>query len=99
MRRIDKRRLRGQNLGLRLLQLRLVLVLLDREQQIALFDEGAVMEMLLLEIALDARDQLDRLTGRGVAGQLDIVGDGLRLAACTTGTVGGSLDELRVAPR
>ncbi len=75
---IDQRGLRGQNLGMRLLQLLLIGVLLHREQQIALFDERAVLVMQLFEIALDPGDELDRVDRRGVAGDHDIVGDRLQ---------------------
>jgi len=62
---------------LRLLQLVLVLVLLNGEEKVALFDELAVLVMKLLEIALDAGDQLDRLYGRGIAGNVDKAADTL----------------------
>ena len=76
-----ERGLRGEDLRLRLLQLILVLVLLDREQKVALFDELAVLVMDLFEIALDARDKLDGVHRGGVAGDHHIVGDTLRLWA------------------
>ena len=62
-------------LRLRLLQLRLVGVLLEREQQVALLDPLAVLEMDLLEVALDPRHQLHRGDGPRGAGELDMVGD------------------------
>ncbi len=76
---VEERRLRGQHLGLRLLQLIFVLVLLNREKEIAFLDPGAVLVMLLFEIAFDPGDELDRIDRRGVAGHLDIVGDVLDL--------------------
>jgi hypothetical protein len=51
-----ERGLRGEDLRLRLHQLILVLVLLDREQEVPFFDELAILVMDLSEIALDARD-------------------------------------------
>ena len=68
---IEQRGLLQLHLRLRLLQLILVLVLLDREQKIALLDERAVLVMDLVEIALDARDQLDRVDRSGIAGDLE----------------------------
>ncbi len=74
---IDQRRFRRRHLRLRLDQLCLVLVLLDREQQVALLDQRAIGKMDRVEIALDAGDQLDRIDRRGIAGQFDIIGDRL----------------------
>ena len=48
---------RGLELRLSRLKLGLVLVLLDGEQQVALLDDGAVLEMDLLEISRHAGDQ------------------------------------------
>ena len=78
--------MRGEHLGLGLRQLVLVLVLLDREQEVALVDESPVLVMELFEIALDPRDQLDRIDGSGIAG-IDIAADALRagVATCTGG--------------
>ena len=64
-------------LRLRLAELRLVLVLLDGEEQVALADRLAVLEMDALEVAGYARDQAHRIHRRGVAGQGDGLGDGL----------------------
>ena len=64
---------RGLELGLRLLKLGLVLVLLDDEEQIVLGDDGAVLEMDLLEIAGDARDQADLIDRRRIADDLQSV--------------------------
>jgi hypothetical protein len=41
-------------LRLRLLELRAILILLDREKQGAFFDLGAVHEVNLLQVSLDA---------------------------------------------
>ena len=68
----------ADDLRLRLQQLILVLVLLDREQKIAFFHRLAVLVVNLLEIALDASDQLDIVDRRGVAGDLDIIGHRLQ---------------------
>jgi hypothetical protein len=76
---ICQRGLSGEHLGLRLLQLILVLVLLDRKEKVALFDELAILVVDFLEIAFDTCDQLDRIYRRGIAGDLDIAADTLRL--------------------
>ena len=64
-------------LGLRLLQLCLVLVLLNREEQVALLDPGAVREVIFFEIPFHSRDKGNRVSWRGVAGKVEVVGDGL----------------------
>jgi hypothetical protein len=64
-------------MGPGLLQLILVLVLLDREQKIALFGKRPVLVMLLLQIPLDACNEFDRVYRRRVAGHLDGIGDAL----------------------
>ena len=61
------------------LQLRLVLVLLDGEQQVALLDDRAVLEMGLFEISRHAGDQRDLIDRRGVAGNFQRIADGLHL--------------------
>jgi len=58
---VGERRLSRKQLGLGLLQLVLVLVLLNREQKITLLDELPILVMDLVKIALDPRDQLDRI--------------------------------------
>ena len=74
---VGERRLLREKLGLRLLQLRLVLRLLHGEEKIAFFDQRAVLEVNLVEIAFDARDQLDDI-GRGRrTGDDDVVGHSL----------------------
>ena len=56
----ERRRLRA-DLRLRLHKLRLILILLNREKQIALFDDLAVLKMDFLEIAFNARNERDRV--------------------------------------
>ncbi|MGY4415560.1 hypothetical protein ACVWW4_007296 [Bradyrhizobium sp. LB7.1] len=73
--RLPERRLRTDLGGLRLLELELVGLGLDREQLGALFDEGAVRVVDRLQEALHARDEIDILDRRGVAGGLDIARD------------------------
>ena len=58
--------------GFRLRELRLVGVLLDHEQQIALFDRGAIHIFDLLEEALHARFELDLGNRSHIAGELGI---------------------------
>jgi hypothetical protein len=54
-------------------------ILLNRNQQIALPDQLPVGEMQLVQEAHDARDELDLVDGRGIAGDLKIVADCLDL--------------------
>jgi hypothetical protein len=77
---LERRPLR-EHLRFGLFQLRLVLILLDREEEIALLHARAVGEVDILEEALDARDDGDRVAGDGVAGEVEVVGDVLRLRA------------------
>ena len=55
----------------------LVRRLFDDEQQVALFDGGAIFEQDLFEIAVDASPQVDGRRGLGAADELDRIGDGL----------------------
>jgi serine/threonine protein kinase HipA of HipAB toxin-antitoxin module len=75
--RLRERRLLLRDRGLGELHVGFIRLRLDHEQQVTLFDDGAVLEVHGLEIAGDPRDQTDGVAGLGVAGQLDRVGDGL----------------------
>ena len=75
--RVVARRLGRIELRLGLLELVLVLVLLDGEQQVVLFDELAVLEMDLFQIARHSGDELDRVDRLGVAGDDQGVADRL----------------------
>jgi hypothetical protein len=57
--------------GLRLLELQLVGLGLDREQRRAFLHEGPVLIVDRLQNALHARDQIDALDRRGIAGGLE----------------------------
>ena len=61
--------------GLRLIELQLVGFGLDREQRGAFLHEGAVLVVDRLQEALHARDQIDILDRRGIAGRLQIARD------------------------
>ena len=61
---------------LRLFELELVGVGLDREQRGAFLDESAVLVIDRLQKALHARDQIDGLDRRGVAGGIEKTRDG-----------------------
>jgi hypothetical protein len=74
---INQRCLCGEHLGLSLLQLILILVLLDREEEVVLFDELAVLVMDLVQIALDARDQLHGIHSGSIPGHHHVIGDAL----------------------
>ena len=69
---VGLRSLVGFERGLGLIELRLIGVLLDDEQQIALFDRGPVDIFDLFEKALHARFELDLVERLGVAGELDV---------------------------
>jgi hypothetical protein len=76
-RRVAEGRLLRGDLRLGLLELCLVLLGLDREEEVALLHLRAVREVHLLEIALDARDERDRVRRGGVAGELEVARDRL----------------------
>ncbi len=59
-----------------LFELQLVGIGLDREQRGAFFHQGAVLIVDRLQDPLHARDQIDILDRRGVAGRLEIARDG-----------------------
>src|SRR5262249_25862937 len=69
------RRLRADFRSLRLLELQLVGLGLDREQRRASLDEGAVLVIDRGEEALHPRHQVDLLDRRGVAGRFQVSGD------------------------
>ena len=64
-------------LGLRLLQLCLVLVLLNGEEQVALLDPGTIRKVIFFEKPFYSRDKGNRVSWCGVAGKGEIVGDRL----------------------
>jgi hypothetical protein len=68
---LPDRSLRGLG-GLRLLELQLIGLELDREQGRSFFHEGAVLILDRMQEALDARDQVDGLDRGGVVGGLEI---------------------------
>ena len=74
---VPQRCLLCRQLGLRLLELGFVLVLLNREEQVALLHPGAVGEVIFFEIPFYSRDQGNRISRRGIAGKVEVVGDGL----------------------
>ena len=76
---VEKRRLLRLDLGFGLRELSLVLLLLDREKQIALLDDRTVEEVNLVQISFHPGDQLDRVDGCGIAGELDIFAHALNL--------------------
>ncbi len=57
---------------LRLVELRLVLVALDAEELRSLGDDRPVLVVDRVQIALHARDEIDRIEGGGVAGELKV---------------------------
>jgi hypothetical protein len=71
-----QRRLRASLGGLRLFELQLVGLGLDREQRGAFLDESAVLVIDRLQKALNARDEIDGLDRRGVAGGIEETRDG-----------------------
>ena len=73
---LPQRCLRAGFRGLRLFELQLVGVRLDREQGRAFLHEGAVLVVDRLQKALHARDQIDILDRRGVAGRFQIAREG-----------------------
>ncbi len=73
---LPHRGLRAGFRGLRLFELQLVGFGLDREQRGAFLDEGAVLIIDRLQNALHARDEIDILDRRGIAGRLQIARDG-----------------------
>ena len=70
-----QRRLRASLGGLRLFELQLVGLGLDREQRRAFLDQCAVLIVDRLQHPLHPRDQIDRLDRSGVAGGLEIARD------------------------
>ncbi len=60
---------------MRLIELELVGLGLDREQRRAFLDEGAVLVVDRLQKTLHPRDEIDRLDRRGVTGRLEITRD------------------------
>jgi hypothetical protein len=70
---------RRLELRLRLLHLRLILFLLNGEEEIILLDDRAILEMDLLEIAGHAGDELDLTDGLRIAGQRQRLADRLHL--------------------
>ncbi len=73
---LPHRGLRAGFRGLRLFELQLVGIGLDREQRSAFLDQGAILIIDRLQNALHACDQIDILDRRGVAGLLQIARDG-----------------------
>src|SRR4029453_18244758 len=65
-----------RQLRFRLLQLRLVLVLLNGEKQVALLHPRAVGEVIFFQIPFYSRDKGNRVSRRGIAGKAEVVGDG-----------------------
>jgi hypothetical protein len=55
--------------------LRTVLALLNREQQISLFDLCPVGEVNLLQVAFDPGNQFDGIEGRGIARKVQVLSD------------------------
>ena len=76
---VEQRRLLQLKLRLSLLQLRLGPILLNRGEKITFLDQRSISEMQLLQKADDTRDQLDLVDRGGIAGDLEIVADGLDL--------------------
>ena len=68
--------LRG-DLRIRLLKLRLVLILLNGEQEIAGLDRSAVLEVDLFQISFDSRHQRHGVARSRIAGEIEIFGDAL----------------------
>ena len=73
--RLGQGRLVADHGGLGRVHLELVRLRLDGEQRRALLDEVAVLVADRLHEALHARDQIDRIDGRRVAGRFEIAGD------------------------
>ena len=73
--RLRQGRLRADDGRLRRVDLELVGLRLDREQRRALLDEVAVLVADRLHEALHARDEIDRVDRRGVAGRFEIARD------------------------
>ena len=73
---LPQRCLRAGFRRLRLFELQLVGVRLDREQGRAFLHEGAVLVVDRLQKALHARNQIDILDRRGVAGRFQIAREG-----------------------
>ena len=75
--RVEQRGLLPLQLCLRLLQLRLVLVLLDGKEQIALSHQRAVLEVDFVEKADNTSNEFDLVDGGRIAGHFQKIADGL----------------------
>ena len=75
--RVPQRCLLRRNLRIGLLKLGLVLVLLNREQQIAVLNRGTVLKVDFFQISFDARHQRHGITRSGIAGEIEIFGHAL----------------------
>ena len=64
----------GENLRLRLLEFGFVSVLLDQKQHLIFFHPVAVLEVDLLQVALDPGLELHRVNGLGVTGKFKVIG-------------------------
>src|SRR3984957_19905623 len=69
---VSEGRLIGRERRIRLVELSLVLVAFDAKELVACLDRGAVGIVDVRKESLHARDEIDRIEGRSVAGQVEI---------------------------